>query len=185
VNVARASMEELLLDSEDFRRHRRLKLWAPDSAEASAVRSVPRRFKLDQTDRSDRTNMTDLSDVQRRSLYSKWLDHAESSVRANAIICLIHQCNYLWDQQIIALEKQFVTEGGYSEQLAAARLAHRAKTKDRSDQSDSTDPTDRISNCLKCGKSMALRTAKQGNDAGQQFWAARDIPIANQPSKFD
>jgi restriction system protein len=176
VNVARTSMEELLLDYEDFLRHRRLTLWAPDSAEASAVRSVPRRFKQDRTDQSDQTNLTDLSDAQRWALYSRWLDHDEPSVRANAVICLIHQCNYLLDQQIVALEKQFVTEGGYSEQLAAACLAHRATKKDQTDRSDRTDPTDLIPNCPKCDKPMALRTAKQGNNAGQQFWGCTGYP---------
>ena len=43
VNVARASLEELLLDYEDFLRHRHLPQWAPDSAEASEVRGVPAR----------------------------------------------------------------------------------------------------------------------------------------------
>lgn len=42
VNVARASLEELLLDYEDFLRHRRLPQWAAESAEALAVRSVGR-----------------------------------------------------------------------------------------------------------------------------------------------
>ena len=34
VNVARSSLEELLLDYEDYLRHRRLPRWAPDSTEA-------------------------------------------------------------------------------------------------------------------------------------------------------
>jgi four helix bundle suffix protein len=173
VNVARASMEELLLDYEDYLRHRHLQQWASDSPEASAVRNIPRRFKQDQSDRSVQTNLTDLSDAQRWKLYAPWLDHDEPVVRANALICLIHQCNYLLDQQIIALEQQFVTEGGYSEQLAAARLAQRASQKDRSDQ---TNPTDLIPNCPKCNKPMALRTAKQGQNAGQQFWGCTGYP---------
>ncbi len=40
VNVARASLEELLLDYEDFLRLRRLPLWAPNGPEAAAVRQV-------------------------------------------------------------------------------------------------------------------------------------------------
>ena len=48
VNVARASLEELLLDYEDFLRHRRLAQWAPGSTEARSVQSV--RFVC-QTDR--------------------------------------------------------------------------------------------------------------------------------------
>ena len=40
VNVARSSLEELLLDYEDYLRHRRLPQWAPESPEALAVRRV-------------------------------------------------------------------------------------------------------------------------------------------------
>ncbi len=176
VNVARASMEELLLDYEDYLRHRHLTLWKADSPEASEVRSVPRRFRENRSDLSHSTDLTDLSDQQRWSLYSKWLDHTDAVIRANAIICLIHQCNYLLDQQIGALEQQFVTEGGYSEQLATARLAERAKQKNQTDPSDLTNPTDLIPGCPQCGKAMALRTAKQGQNAGQQFWGCTGYP---------
>ena len=172
LNVARASLEELLLDFEDYLRHRRLPQWAPDSPEARAVREVPLRFKKD---RSDPTDLTDLSDQQRWALYAPWLEHPAPAVRANAIICLIHQANYLLDQQIAALEKQFIEQGGYSEQLAAARLAFRNQ-KDRSDQSDQTDPTDRIPRCPRCGKTMVLRTVKTGRNAGRQFWGCSDYP---------
>lgn len=174
LNVARSSLEELLLDYEDFLRHRHLPQWPPDAAEARAVREVPRRFKSDQSDQSD---LTDLSDQQRWALYTPWLEHADPAVRANALICLIHQANYLLDQQIAALEKQFVEEGGYSEQLAAARLAERRRRKnDRSDPSDPSDPTDRIPSCPQCGKPMVLRTAKAGTNAGRQFWGCTGYP---------
>lgn len=46
VNVARASQEELLLDYEDYLRHRRLRQWEMDDPAVSAVRSVPRTFKI-------------------------------------------------------------------------------------------------------------------------------------------
>ena len=42
VNVARASLEELLLDYEDYLRHRRLPQWDAGGPEASEVRAVPR-----------------------------------------------------------------------------------------------------------------------------------------------
>lgn len=40
VNVARASLDELLLDFEDFLRQRRLKQWAKDEPEARRIREV-------------------------------------------------------------------------------------------------------------------------------------------------
>ena len=90
---------------------------------------------------------------------------------ANTIICLIHQVNYLLDQQIRALEAQFVEGGGYTEQLAAARLAHRRKP-------DQPAPSDRPAapTCRQCGKPMTLRTAKQGPRAGSQFWGCSGYP---------
>lgn len=174
LNVARSSLEELLLDYEDYLRHRRLPQWVPDSPEALAVRQVPHRFKRDRPDPSDPTDLTDLSDRERWALYAPWLEHADPAVRANALICLINQANYLLDQQIAALEQAFVEDGGYSEQLAAARLAERQRRKQ--DPSDPPDPSDRIPQCPNCGKPMVLRTAQKGKNAGKQFWGCTGYP---------
>jgi four helix bundle suffix protein len=120
VNVARASLEELLLDYEDYLRQRKLRAWVKDDAEALAVRAVGR--ELDRTDGTDRADP-----VAHYQVYARWLEHNDPGVVANALICLIHQTNYLLDQQISALERDFVKGGGYSEQLAAARIAERSK----------------------------------------------------------
>ena len=164
-NVARASLEELLLDYEDFLRHRRLRKWAPDDPEALAVRRIGQ----------DRSNPSDRSDEQHYTIYAKWLDHADPAIRANALLCLINQANYLLDKQIEAMESQFIEGGGYSEQLAVARLAERSRKKNNhpTDPSDRTDP---IPACPKCGKPMALRTAQKGARTGKQFWGCSDYP---------
>lgn len=179
VNVARSSLEELLLDYEDFLRHRRLPQWHPDSAEAMAVREIGRRHSAD--DRSDPSDqppsqaLTRIADDRRYAAYTSWLDHADPTVRANALICLIHQTNTLLDRQIAALERDFIEEGGYSEQLATARLDHRRRKNlpDRSDPSDRSDP---IPPCPQCGKPMTLRTANKGKNAGKQFWGCTAYP---------
>lgn len=175
LNTARASLEELLLDFEDYLRQRRHTQWTPDSAEAMAVRQVPQQFKQDRADQSD---LTDLTDGQRWNLYARWLDHKDPAVRANAVIGLIHQANYLLDQQIAALEKAFIEEGGYSEQLAAARLAERERKRKASadDPAVTPDPTAQIPACPRCGKPMVLRTARTGQNVGQQFWGCSAYP---------
>ncbi len=170
LNVARSSLEELLLDYEDFLRHRHLAQWTPDSPEAREVRQVPQKFKKDS---SDLTDLTDLTDQERWALYVPWLEHTNPAVRANATICLIHQANYLLDQQIAALEKAFIADGGYSEQLAAARLAERQKNKN---PHAPLKPPDPIPSCPQCSKLMVLRTAKTGKNAGQQFWGCSAYP---------
>jgi restriction system protein len=176
VNVARASLEELLLDYEDYLRHRRLPQWAPDSPEASAVRAVPARFRKDQSDPSAPTDLTNLSDAERSALYARWLDHADAAVRANALICLIHQANFLLDRQIAALERAFIEDGGYSEHLATERLRAR-RTKDKSAPSNPPDRSDpKPPPCPKCGALTVLRTAKAGKTPGGQFWGCTRYP---------
>jgi four helix bundle suffix protein len=178
VNVARASLEELLLDYEDFLRHRRLPQWHSESAEALAVRRVchDRPDPSDRTDRADQA-LSRVADEGRVAHYSFWLDSPDPAARANALICLIHQANTLLDRQIVALERQFVVEGGYSEQLAAARMTERQRKRHaRTEGRDPSDPADSIPPCPRCGKPMALRTAKQGQNAGRQFWGCSAYP---------
>ncbi|MCG2661485.1 MAG: four helix bundle suffix domain-containing protein [Kiritimatiellae bacterium] len=172
MNVARSSLEELLLDYEDFLRHRHLRKWAPDASEALAVRRIGQNHPSDPSDQPD---PADLSDEQRYALYAKWLDHDDPAIRANALLCLINQANYLLDKQIEALEAQFIEEGGYSEQLAVARLAER-NCKKNNHPSDPSDRTDPIPSCPKCGKPMVLRTAQKGKQTGKQFWGCSGYP---------
>ncbi len=171
LNVARASFEELLLDYEDYLRQRRLPRWEPDSAEAQAVRGVPRSYKQNHPDRKD---LSSLSDQERWTVYTPWLEQADPGPKANALICMINQANYLLDRQITALEKAFVEAGGYSERLAAARLAERQRRK--TDQTDRSDRTDLIPNCPQCGQAMVLRTAKSGKNPGNNFWGCSAYP---------
>lgn len=173
-NVARGSLDELLLDYEDFLRQRGLRQWSKDDPPAREVRAVGKRL-------SDRTDRTDLSDGE---AYGRWLGSKDPAVVANALICLIHQANYLLDQQIVALEQSFVKDGGYSEQLAKARIEKRRK--DLTDPTDETDPTEREAlTCPLCGKLTTLRTARQGKNAGSQFWGCTGYPECKGTMKFD
>jgi restriction system protein len=164
VNVARASLDELLLAYEDFLRQRHLPLWGKDAPESRQVRDLGRQHAADRTDPTDPSDPTDPFGP-----YAPWLNHADPVMVANAVICLIHQANYLLDQQIAALERQFIVGGGYSERLAVARLAERS-TQDRTDQKP------RAPDCPLCGKPMALRTARKGQHAGSQFWGCSGYP---------
>ncbi|MFN0140468.1 MAG: four helix bundle suffix domain-containing protein [Pyrinomonadaceae bacterium] len=107
VNVARASLEELLEDYRDFLRVRGAVLWDKNSREALFVRKLG-----SQKDVSYET-------------YRTYLETRPPEVVANIIICLIHQTNYLLDQQIRRLEKDFLEKGGLKENMFRARLARR------------------------------------------------------------
>ena len=117
--------------------------------------------RVEATDRTDQSDREDPSDVF--GAYAPWLNHRDPAIVANTVICLIHQANYLLDQQIGALERDFIHAGGYSERLAAARIAERFRGSD-------------LPVCPTCGKPMALRTARQGKRAGSQFWGRTGYP---------
>ena len=108
-NVARASLEELLLDYEDFLRTHDRPRWTKDSREALYVRRLGR-----QPDESFET-------------YRAFFDDRPPETLANIALCLIHQANYLLDQQIRRLERDFVQKGGLRERMTRARLDHRKR----------------------------------------------------------
>ena len=108
-SVARASLEELLLDYEDYLRQRGLRLWAKESPEAMGVRNS---YRSDQSDGSDKSDS-----------YSIRTASAEDA--ANTLICLINQASFLLGRQIRKLEQSFVNEGGFTERLYQARIKSR------------------------------------------------------------
>ena len=57
--------------------------------------------------------------------YRSFLETRPAEVLANIAICLIHQANYLLDQQIRRLEKDFLVKGGLRENMTRARLEYR------------------------------------------------------------
>ena len=106
-NVGRASLEELLADFRDYLRARDLPIWEKDSKEALYVRELGRK------------------EPQTYELYREFVETRPPDVVANIAICLIHQTNYLIDQQLRRLEKDFLEQGGLRERMFNARLQHR------------------------------------------------------------
>ncbi len=106
-NVGRASLEELLADYRDYLRVRDQLIWDKDSTEARFVRKLGRQTP------------------QTFELYREFVETRPPAVVANIAICLIHQANYLIDQQLRRLEADFLKKGGLRERMTRARLAHR------------------------------------------------------------
>ena len=113
IGVARASLEELLLDFQDYLRQQGLPLWGKEHPKALAVRKLAHS--------KNKSYMT----------YKTYLEASPPEVAANAMICLIHQTNYLLDQQLRALEKEFLEEGGFTERLYRTRTQIRNRNRNR------------------------------------------------------
>src|SRR5207302_1489527 len=93
-----------------FLRVRDLRLWDKDSKEARFVR------KLGQGSRVT------------YETYREFCETRPAEVVANIGICLVHQTNYLLDQQIRRQEQDFVKEGGIRERMTQARLRYRNRS---------------------------------------------------------
>jgi four helix bundle suffix protein len=106
-NVARASLEELLDDYGDYLRARDLPIWEKNSKEALYIRRLGRKTPANYED------------------YREFLETRPPGVVANIALCLIHQTNYLIDQQLRRLEKDFLEQGGLRERMTRLRLNQR------------------------------------------------------------
>jgi len=112
VGIARASLEELLLDYQDFLRQRGLALGETDHPKAPAVRKLA------------------YENNRSYSTYRTYIEEKDEEAAANTIICLIHQTNYLLDQLLRQMEARFLEAGGFTERLYQARChARRLRNK--------------------------------------------------------
>lgn len=126
-NVAKASLEELLLDYEDYLRQHSLARW-----DATHPRYEPMRRYL-----KDDTFMNSPMEYSAR-----W--NAEEF--CNVCITLINQCTYLLRRLIERQQQMFLESGGIKEQMYKARIAFRNQSdlSDRSDKSDKSDQSDNL-----------------------------------------
>lgn len=120
-NVAKASLEELLLDYEDYLRQHSLEIWHKNS---------PRILRLREYLKSEEfmTNPT------------RFASKFNATEFCNLMISLIHQTSYLLSRLLIRQQQQFLQQGGIREQMFRARTTFRNQPK-KSDPSDNSDPS--------------------------------------------
>ena len=111
-NVARASLEELLIDYEDFLRTQKLPIWEKEHRLVARLREL--------------NKSTPKPTYQ---TFQKAIEHESPEICANTMITLIKICTYLLKQQIKQLEIAFVKEGGLRERMTKARIDERNKKK--------------------------------------------------------
>ncbi|MBN2013142.1 four helix bundle protein [candidate division KSB1 bacterium] len=132
-NVARASLEELRLDYEDFLRHRRLVMWDKDDMRRRAlinrrcttaddvaewVQEISKDYGLPRQNGPGQKN-------ERRSMSSRSVSSIYSEIAANAVLILIVVAISLLDRQLAAQAEAFEKEGGFTERLYRTRQKRR------------------------------------------------------------
>ena len=111
-NVARASLEELLIDYEDFLRTKKLPIWEKNHRLVARVRELNKS-----------------TPKPTYETFKKAIEHEDPEICANVMITLIKICTYLLKQQIKQLEIAFLKEGGLRERMTKARIEERKKKK--------------------------------------------------------
>lgn len=106
LNVAKASLQELLEDYEDYLKTRRCPQWQENSIELEAMRKLGR-------EHNDSKYFMDLAETR------------PPETIANMVIVLIKQADYLLYRQLQRLADDFVREGGFSERMTRIRKAQR------------------------------------------------------------
>ena len=102
VNVAKASLKELLEDFEDYLKTRNARQWEKGSAEYETMRRLGR----------------DHNDAE---FFMKIVETRPPETIANMAIILINQADYLLYRQLERLSADFVENGGFSERMTALR----------------------------------------------------------------
>lgn len=110
INVARASMKELLVDYEDYLRVRNLQQWSFDDERTQKTREFCKKHESSEDFMHD-------------------IDQRSDEAIANITITLLHQFDNIIRAYIDHLEKTFVEKGGIREQMTAARLGYRGDQK--------------------------------------------------------
>ena len=106
-NVARASLEELMIDYQDFLRTRKLKEWEKESKYVARLREL---------------NKTPDANYE---TFRKGIEHPDPEICANVLIGLIKLTTFLLSHQLQSLETAFLNEGGLRERMTKARIAKR------------------------------------------------------------
>jgi four helix bundle suffix protein len=126
-NVARASIEELRLDYEDFLRHRGLRLW--DSQDPRGKSLIARRCTTADCvaewvkEQHGKTQLSGPNQPSSKSSKSSASIYPE--IAANAALVLITVACALLDRQLASLAVAFEREGGFTERLYRVRKSAR------------------------------------------------------------
>lgn len=106
INVAKASLKELLEDYEDFLKTRGFRRWERGSREYEAMRRLGK-------EHNDAEFFMGLIQVR------------PPETIANMTIILLNQADYLLFKQLERLEDDFIREGGFSERMTRMRKQQR------------------------------------------------------------
>lgn len=143
VRAVRAGMGAMLVAYEEFLRHDVMGQWGKNDPRTLAVRAIAKQGRGAGSGKDE------------SALYERWLKDDDPAVVANAVLCLIHQSNYL-----------------------LARPLHGHRYRYGGEDGEPSAPTEQATgpDCPICGRPMVIRTARRGVLSGSRFWGCSGFP---------
>ena len=136
MNVAKASLQELLIDYEDYLRVRGLEQWQSTDSRYIRTRKVAAKHNDS-------------------AYYREAVAVRSDETVANIAITLIHQADAMLLKLIEVLKRQFVQQGGIREEMTRARLSYRNGQYQKGEGS----PQDKVD-----ARRWLQKSAEQGNE---------------------
>ena len=136
MNVAKASLQELLIDYEDYLRVRGLEQWQSTDSRYIRTRKVAAKHNDS-------------------AYYREAVAVRSDETVANIAITLIHQADAMLLKLIEVLKRQFVQQGGIREEMTSARLSYRNGQYQKGEGS----PQDKVD-----ARRWLQKSAEQGNE---------------------
>ena len=110
INVAKASLQELLIDYEDYLRVRGLSFWDKNDKKAIHTRDVCKANN-------------------NSAYYREIIQKCTDEMIANIAITLIHQADFLLERLLTNAKQEFIENGGIKEEMSRARIFYRNRNK--------------------------------------------------------
>ena len=121
-NVAKASLEELCLDYEDYLRVRGLAQWDEGHPRYASVRSYSTSREFEAS-------------------YAELLPRLSDEELSNLCLTLIHQAIYMLHRLMLRQQERFVQEGGIRERMTRVRMANRNYQRNQNTPSNPSTPS--------------------------------------------
>ncbi|MCF7837301.1 MAG: four helix bundle suffix domain-containing protein [Candidatus Marinimicrobia bacterium] len=159
-DVARSSLAELAGDYINWLLQKKRLPWRKDAPEARAVYAV----RLDKPDYGEDVVYDACAQIlAQQAKFAGWLESQDDEIMANVLLILIARVINMLNHQMESQGRTFEQEGGFREKLTQVRVAARALQED-------APP------CPPCGRPTTRRTARQGKNAGRDFWGCTGYP---------
>ena len=159
-DVARSSLAELAGDYINWLLLQDKVPWNKDTPESREIYAI----RLDKAEYgTDIVHDSCVHILKQQKKFDKWLRFDNDVLMANCLLILIARVINMLNRQLESQGTAFKNEGGFRENLSRVRVEAKAQN-------------EAAPECPECGRLMTKRKARNGKNAGKDFWGCTSYP---------